>query len=133
MRLSSTSAFCREMILRECSESTTPELWPPARASTSKILCGYSTMRRAGHRWTAAGGVTALLPPTGYTNVAPAARAISSDGSISAGTLLDVDQQSFFVITEQAYRWTSGTGLVGLGYLPGQDDSTTIGMSSDGT
>jgi ethanolamine transporter EutH len=96
---------------------------------------GYQLVNfyQEGAIWTATGGVKALVPPTGYTSVVPATRAISSDGSASAGTLLNVDPDGFFVVSEQAYRWTSGNGVFGLGYLPGQDDSTSLGISSDGT
>lgn len=83
--------------------------------------------------WTSVDGIKALAVPTGYTNVVPASRAISADGSVSAGTLLDVDQQGFFVVSEQAYRWTSAAGIIGLGFLPGETDSSTIALSNDGT
>ncbi len=80
--------------------------------------------------WTATGGVKALVPPSGYINVAPAARAISGDGLVSAGTL-QVSNDGY-VTAEQAYRWTSNGGIVGIGYLPGQTESSTISMSAGG-
>lgn len=80
--------------------------------------------------WTATEGVKALIPPSGYTNVAPDGRAISADGLVSAGTL-QVSKDGY-VTSEQAYRWTSSGGIVGIGYLPGQTDSSTLSMSAGG-
>ncbi|MEO5755193.1 MAG: Ig domain-containing protein [Chthoniobacterales bacterium] len=83
--------------------------------------------------WTAAGGIQGLIPLAGYTNVVPASRAISSDGTVSAGSLFKVDPNSFAVVAEQAYRWTSSAGIEGLGFLPGDEDSSTIAMAPNGS
>lgn len=96
---------------------------------------GYRLLNyyQQGALWTALGGIQALVPPSGYTNVAPALHAISSDGSVSAGTLFQVDPDNLSVTAEQAYRWTAAAGIAGLGYLPGETDSSTVAMSSSGT
>jgi len=82
--------------------------------------------------WTSAGGIQALVPPAGFTEVFPVSRAISADGSVSAGTLFQLDQNSN-ITAEEAYRWTSSGGIAGLGFLPGGTDSSTIAMSADGS
>lgn len=83
--------------------------------------------------WTSSGGIEALDIPAGYTNVAPYPRAISADGKASAGSLLKIDQQNLVVINQQAYRWTSAAGIIGLGYLPGEEESYVVAMSPSGS
>src|ERR1019366_5009485 len=34
---------------------------------------------------------------------------------------------------EEAFRWTAGSGMVGLGHLPGTTDSSVAGVSADGS
>lgn len=83
-------------------------------------------------RWTSASGIQQLVEPTGYTNSIPAARGVSADGSVSVGdiTAFDVNGNE---TAHQAYRWTAAGGMVGLGYLPGGNRSTTFAVSADGT
>ncbi len=83
--------------------------------------------------WTASGGVQALTPIGDYTNIAPAGGAISADGTISAGSLFTLDPLHLSIATQEAYRWTTSGGVQGLGFLPGETESYTIGMSSDGS
>lgn len=83
-------------------------------------------------RWTAAGGFQLLAQPAGYNFSAPALGAISRDGSISAGTMATFGENADY-IRKQAYRWTSGGGMKGIGYLPGDDRSSTVSMSADGS
>jgi hypothetical protein len=82
--------------------------------------------------WTSADGIRALVPPAGFTEVFPISRAISADGSISAGTLFQLDQNSN-ITAEEAYRWTSAGGIAALGYLPGATNSSAIAMSAEGS
>jgi probable HAF family extracellular repeat protein len=55
------------------------------------------------------------------------ARHVSADGSVVVG-------QGHSALGEEAFRWTSGTGMVGLGDLSGGDfDSFAFGVSGDGS
>jgi hypothetical protein len=83
--------------------------------------------------WTSSGGVMALTPTIGFDYIEPAARAISSDGKVSAGDLVKVDPSSGALIDQQAYRWTSTGGVMPIGFLPGGDQSTSVALSNDGT
>jgi probable HAF family extracellular repeat protein len=70
----------------------------------------------ASFRWSSNGGMVEIAPFGG-------ARAVSKDGAVVVG-------QSNF----QAYRWTEGTGAVGLGDLPGGAfDSLAFDVSPDGS
>src|SRR5262245_24489647 len=64
------------------------------------------------YRWTFAGGTQHL--GTGYITAGTfedfGAKGVSTDGTAIVGN------EGFFV--REAFRWTSGSGLVGLGYLP---------------
>jgi probable HAF family extracellular repeat protein len=67
------------------------------------------------------GGMTGLGVLSGTRSYA---QGISSDGSVVAGSS---------GTTLQAFRWTSGGGMTGLGFLPGGSDSQAWGLSGDGT
>src|SRR5881275_331543 len=54
------------------------------------------------------------------------ANAVSGDGSVVVGT-------SSSDSGLQTFRWTSGTGMVGLGVLPGGNLSDPRGVSGDGS
>jgi probable HAF family extracellular repeat protein len=54
------------------------------------------------------------------------ARAVSADGSIVVGN-------SGVGAAQQAFLWTLGGGMVGLGYLPGQTKSYGNAVSADGS
>ena len=84
-----------------------------------------------GSIWTASGGVQALVPPPGFSHTQPAARAISSDGSVSVGTMSSNYDTDGFSATE-GYRWTASDGFEGLGYLPGGNSSAGLAVTPDG-
>lgn len=87
-------------------------------------------------RWTSATGFTGLGDLPGGA-VSSDAYGVSADGSVVVGrssSTSDVNGNGF-----QASRWTSATGLVGLGYLPGGPTtggfafSEARGVSADGS
>lgn len=88
---------------------------------------------RQGSTWTANGGVQALAPVAGFTNIAPTDRAISSDGKVSAGDVFTVDPIDFFVPEEQAYRWTQSGGVELIPLFPDDDMSSVGALSADGS
>src|SRR5438105_4002183 len=51
---------------------------------------------------------------------------VSADGSVVVG-------ESDSASSQQAFRWTSGEGMVGLGYLAGAAYSYASGVSADGS
>jgi probable HAF family extracellular repeat protein len=67
----------------------------------------------------------------GSTSVA----GVSTDGSVVVGisAFINVSGYGGPPNTCQAYRWTAGTGTVGLGHLPGDSDSTATAVSGDGS
>jgi probable HAF family extracellular repeat protein len=57
---------------------------------------------------------------------------VSADGSVVVG-VNDVFHEGGALVTREAFRWTQGTGMVGLGYLPGgNSDSFATAVSADG-
>jgi uncharacterized membrane protein len=52
---------------------------------------------------------------------------LSHDGSTVVGTC------QYLGLNEQAFRWTAATGIVGLGFLPGDDRSGASAVSADGS
>ncbi len=74
-------------------------------------------------RWTATGGLP-LAPGSGLEGVATA---VSADGSVIAGYLINGEER-------EAFRWTVEAGLLRLGDLSGGDlYSTAADISADGT
>jgi hypothetical protein len=82
-------------------------------------------------RWTAATGFEELALPAGYNLSAPAYGGISGDGSVSAGYMWSYDADGN-VTAEQAYRWTAGSGMLGIGYVVGDNRSDAYNLSQDG-
>jgi probable HAF family extracellular repeat protein len=86
-------------------------------------------------RWTAGGGMVGLgsLLGSGFSSVA---YGVNGDGSVVVG-----ESQSRLLFpppvplyAPEAFRWTAGTGMVGLGDLPGGEfDSEAKDVSSDGS
>jgi uncharacterized membrane protein len=72
-------------------------------------------------RWTAGSG----LVPTGPHLSGDRTVAVSDDGRVLA--------KNTVVPLPQAAVWTQATGDVGLGFLPGTNESVARGMSSDGS
>jgi len=53
--------------------------------------------------------------------------AISADGTVVVGASLS------FILGAEAFRWTEGEGMIGLGKLPGGNTSVAVGVSADGS
>ncbi|MEP7248281.1 MAG: hypothetical protein ABI787_00715 [Spartobacteria bacterium] len=88
---------------------------------------------RRGSIWTASGGVQALTPLPGFTNIAPTDRSISSDGKVSAGDVFSVDPTEFFVSAQRAYRWTQAGGVELIPLFPDDVRNSTAALSADGS
>ena len=87
-------------------------------------------------RWTAGSGMVGLGYLPGHTN--SSAAAVSGDGSVVVGTSgwQPWSGEPYPVTAPgsyQAFRWTTGSGMVGLGYLPGGTNSIASGVSADGS
>jgi probable HAF family extracellular repeat protein len=83
-------------------------------------------------RWTAGSGMVGLGHLPGYTN--SDALAVSGNGSVVVGRngYQDLDYVGA-PGKYQAFRWTAGSGMAGLGYLPGTTNSSANGVSADGS
>jgi probable HAF family extracellular repeat protein len=55
------------------------------------------------------------------------ARGVSADGAVAVGRGHGPDERG------QAFRWTAGAGMVGLGFLPEADGSDARAVSADGS
>jgi len=72
------------------------------------------------------------LPPVTQSGDLPggafdsSASRITPDGSVIVG-------MGTSSVGEEAFRWTSGGGMVGLGFLPGGDESRALDVSADGS
>jgi probable HAF family extracellular repeat protein len=83
-------------------------------------------------RWTASGGMVGLSGPSG-TPVESAAAGVSADGSVVVGLSSSENAPNNDALRE-ALRWTAGSGMVGLGDLPGGNfHSDARGVSADGS
>lgn len=86
-------------------------------------------------RWTSGGGFENLGVQAGGTG--SSVNGVSADGTIvvgsgdSANTWVPTGPAPFG--TTEIFRWTSGTGMVGLGFLGTGQASQTGGISADGT
>jgi probable HAF family extracellular repeat protein len=96
------------------------------------VLCALCVLATApcAH---AGGSIIALLPAPG--DYSASAAGASTDGSVVVGVSYNLDLGGYGgpPSTSQALRWTAGTGSVGLGYLPGDVDSTAATVSGDGS
>jgi len=102
-----------------------------ASADGSVVVGGSSSGSSSeAYRWTSAGGMIGLgyLPGA----IQSAAADVSADGSIVVGSsqFPDPDINPFFV---EPFRWSAGTGMVGIGQLPGANMSFASGVSADGS
>jgi len=101
----------------------------PDWGSTTEGVSGdgsvvVGTIGNAAYRWTSGGGMVGLsgLPGAGGT----AALGVSENGSVIVGGMGG--------LKKEAYRWTSDTGPVRLGFLkPAHDYSIAAGVSADGS
>jgi probable HAF family extracellular repeat protein len=94
---------------------------------------GYSTFSGIfpeAFRWTRATGMVGLGDfPGGWTN--STAYGVSADGSVVIGRAYP---GSFgFDGTHEAYSWTAQSGLLHLGFAPGDQDSVAWAASADGS
>jgi probable HAF family extracellular repeat protein len=83
-------------------------------------------------RWTSSGGMVGLGSLTGSTvpgtTFASVAHDVSANGSVLVGW-----SRSTNTTFLEAFRWTSPTGMVGLGFLAGDRVSGAHAVSSDGS
>jgi probable HAF family extracellular repeat protein len=83
-------------------------------------------------RWTATSGMVGLgfLPGRNMSF----ANGVSADGSVVVGTSGTITGTITNPMTTslQAFRWMAGSGMVGLGFLPGDNASQAMGVSADG-
>lgn len=85
--------------------------------------------------WTSSMGLVPIgfLPedqPEPFYSSFSFSQAISSDGQVVVGSSAStkhVDRG------DQAFRWTMGEGMIGLGFLPGESQSTATAVSADGS
>jgi len=81
-------------------------------------------------RWTAATGMVGLgflpgFPPGSIAN------GVNANGRVVVGQALDGPGP--FGPFYEAFRWTAASGMVGLGFLPGDNQSAAFGVNADGT
>jgi len=92
---------------------------------------GASASGQEAFRWTSAGGMVGLGYPPGEPLVEPfsTATGVSGDGSVVVGV------GSFdYRYSDEAFRWTSSSGMGGLGYLPAPFfGRAAYGVSRDGS
>jgi probable HAF family extracellular repeat protein len=75
-------------------------------------------------RWTAATGFQSLEPMRTFSQ----SSAISADGNVIVGFTTGLPGAT----SGEAFRWTAATGVVGLGFLPGNAGSRALGIDADG-
>jgi len=106
-----------------------------AISADGSTIVGFGSNNSVGTeavRWTAGGGMVGLglVPGTD----ASGARGVSSDGSTVVGYSQVVPSTGAVGFTgAQAFRWTAGGGMVGLGFLPGTTPSVANAVSTDGS
>lgn len=79
-------------------------------------------------RWVASEGIEELVSTTFPCDVVSD---VSWDGTVVAGTLLGRTGEGF--AAWEAARWTNEEGMVGIGFLEGEERSAANGMSADGS
>jgi probable HAF family extracellular repeat protein len=115
-----------------------PQLLPAANAYATSfdgsVVVGeaYNDCGTTAYRWTASTGVVLLGTLTGQCDGGySSARGVSSDGSVVVGLS---DPAIAAVHHVEAFRWTSASGLQGLGLVPGQiARSFAHAVSADGS
>ena len=103
-------------------------------SADGSVVVGYGSSASGpeAFRWTQAGGMVGLGdlpggPPSFYSSFYSRAHGVSADGSVVVG-------QGAGVSGLEAFRWTQGTAMVGLGDLPGGNfESAAYGVSADGS
>ncbi len=97
------------------------------------VVVGDSTNaanQREAFRWTQATGMTGLgfisgggLSPYSY------ATGVNADGSVVVG----ISSIASIKTEGEAFRWTQATGMVGLGFVAGDNSSAAYGLNADGS
>ena len=126
------------VVITNAKGSTGLDLWPidVANGGNRAVFWEINTgIPNRGYLWTRANGVQSIghLIDNAMNDVVPAA--ISANGKVIVGKAKSANAPSFFV--SEAFRWTSETGIVGLGDILGDSewdifDSETIGVSGNG-
>ncbi|TKB79524.1 MAG: PEP-CTERM sorting domain-containing protein [Nitrospira sp.] len=111
-------------------------------SANGSVAVGYSNSTNnsvEAFRWTSSGGMVGLGDLPGGGNITNSwARGVSQDGSVVVGYGTSGGNNG--QASNEAFRWTSGGGMVGLGDLPGGlfhseannvsgDGSTVVGFS----
>lgn len=111
-------------------------------SSNGAVIVGSSDFTGDGNtttfRWTSGGGFQNLGSIPGGPNPSPGggATGVSADGTIVVGSDSGGAAGGPFFGTffnAEAFRWTSGGGMVGLGFLGSGDGSAANAISADGT
>ena len=103
-------------------------------SADGSVVVGESNSANGGEafRWTQGTGMVGLGYLSGGGAVSEA-YGVSGDGSVVVGRSANASANANANIVE-AFRWTQGTGMVGLGDLSGGGfDSSAIGVSVDGS
>ncbi len=99
-------------------------------SATGEEVAGFSTNSQGiaeAFLWTAS---TNTMQGLGFLGAIPrfsAARGISADGSLVVG------DSEYTLGFYEAMAWTQSSGMRGLGYLPGDQNSRALGISADGS
>lgn len=98
----------------------------------SVVVGMSSVVGNIAFRWTESGGMQSIgvLPGGAFS----AAQGVSEDGEVVVGYGDSTETTSEpYLGKDQAFRWTAGGGMIGLGDLPGGAfNSRAFGVSSDG-
>ncbi len=93
---------------------------------------GLFTNTRQAFRWTQAGGFQTLGTINGIPN--SIALAVTADGSTIVGRAIrSIPSGASSISRSRAFRWTEAGGMVDLGVLPGDEHSSAVAVSDDGT
>ena len=100
----------------------------PLNMSANGVYVGYTTTPPAHRAYKSAGGGIPIIPGgNSLSTIWNHASAVSDDGGAVVGwSIYSVP------MTVQAYRWTSATLTVGLGFLPGHTVSRAMAISGNG-
>lgn len=108
---------------------------PAAVSNDGSVVVGWSVRSDCiveAVRWTGGG-----LQGLGFLSeeaIESWATAVSPDGSVVVGVDLQESTDPNLRFAEQAFRWTEGAGMIGLGYLDGSlEMSTPLSVSGDGS
>jgi probable HAF family extracellular repeat protein len=104
-----------------------------ARTLTATSLSAFAVMLSAAKVKPTAGQHRAAWSASASRQATPFyqkvyAHGVSADGKVVVG--ISINPVSGL---SQAYRWTEARGMVGLGFLPGANQSYALGVSADGS